>query len=496
MRVTSVFSAALAAVAVSSSVIPRSSGSLSLADDKPLLTFNYATSDADSQNWIGLWDAYYGGPENETSVSYSTTWDWAPDASGSIQLSTSKLQPGRYKAFFLAKGGYKWLADPIEVIYPGSGPLEFLIDDFTTKNARVGDAFSAVISGLLGNPPDFKTKFTKVSGDDWVQVSSAGTLTGTPKTAGTSKLVVEATSTKGSKARLNVSIPIRSSSTDLVASLNVLSFNIWQGGHNVNDYHRKQVSFLAGANADIVGMQESFFNDSFRLGDALGWYNWQSSDVSILSRYPIVEVVGTAAAGGGVRIALDGDKSQVIMWNVHLGYTPYGPYDFCFSNMTNDQVMQRETDSGRTPQIIEVVGKMKTAIANYNDIPVLLTGDFNAPSHLDWTKATASQHCGVGEFAWPSSIHPTEAGLVDSFREIHEDPSADPGITWSPIYLENDGRPEPMDRVDFVYHKGLVTVDSNTVVVGHPMPEPNQKDNEWPTDHAAMKTTFKVPSSR
>lgn len=87
------------------------------------------------------------------------------------------------------------------------------------------------------------------------------------------------------------------------------------------------------------------------------------------------------------------------------------------------------------------------------------------------------------------------AGLRDSYREAHPDPVREPGHTWSPIHIrhENDvTRPEPQDRIDYVLHngRGLEVVDSRTVVTGVPRAWPDVADNDWPSDHAAVLTTF------
>ncbi|PHH87331.1 hypothetical protein CDD83_9006 [Cordyceps sp. RAO-2017] len=469
--------------------------SLSLAGGKPLFTFDYSTSEADPKNWIGVYYSFFGGPDNDTFISPSLAWAYAPEGKGSVQVSTSNLQQGTYKAYLLAKDGYQRLAGPVEAVLPGQGPMSFLVDEFTTHNARQGDKFEAKVQGLLANAPDTKTQFSKTAsegdGGDWVQVSGDGTLSGTPSARGETRVTVQAKGSNGSQATLKVKIPLRPTGSPLVEQIGVLSFNLWEGGSHVNDSHRKQVKYLAGSGVDIVGFQESGGGHAARLGNALGWASWQGRDVGIISRYPVAEVLTGTDVAGGVRIALDGEASQVIAWNAHLGFTPYGPYDFCFDHMSVDQVLEREAQSGRTPQMVEIMKLMQPHIANADRVPVLLTGDMNAPSHLDWTDATRQQHCGVGNVRWPSSDEPIKAGLNDSYRQIHPDPAADPGNTWSPIFLDNEGRPEPMDRIDFVYHKGLQVVDSKQEVVGQPKAEPNQQDNEWPSDHAAVRSTFK-----
>ncbi|KAK4071354.1 uncharacterized protein Triagg1_6015 [Trichoderma aggressivum f. europaeum] len=514
MRLPSLFQAAAAAAAAVSLlfaspssaaaiVAPRAAlpGTLALDAGQSLFTFKYSTPNPDPANWIGVYQTYYGGPENQEFVAGSLTWAYAPNSNGEVQVDISSLSAGYYKAFFLAKDGYRWLATPIDVIVPGTGPIEFINDRIITQNAQQGSPFKASLGRLIANPKDGKTKFTKATtyGADWVRLASDGTLTGTPghKDKNTN-FVVLATATDGSSATIQVQIPVRSSRDALVEELKVMSFNMWFGGTNVKDYHNKQVRFLINTNVDIVGLQESWNGQATRLAQALGWYYWQSpNEVGIISRYPIVEVFPEQSAGGSIRIELGGPKSQLIMWNVHLGFDPYGPYDFCFDNKPLAEVLNREYQSGRTPQIMDIVSAMQDALAEADDIPVLMTGDFNAPSHLDWTEATKKAHCGVGFVPWPSSEFPIQSGLIDSFREVHPDPNAEPGNTWSPIYLNNSGRPEPLDRIDFVYHKGqsLKVLQSETLVAGEPTPEPNQSNNEWTSDHAAVMTTFKLGKS-
>ncbi|KAK2612505.1 hypothetical protein QQS21_001443 [Conoideocrella luteorostrata] len=458
------------------------------------LNIKYTTPQPNDRNWIGLYFVDGGGPVNQVQDQPSLVWDWVRESTGEVTLPTTTLSPGKYKAFFLADGGYTWLSEPIIVTVRSSATFDFLVKEVTTKNARQGDAFEAVLSNLV-TQPDESTKFAIVGSGGWATVSSAGVLSGTPPSgAGNTDLRLEARNKNGVVASLAVHIPVRPRSSPLVEDLRVMSFNLWFGGTKVNNYHEKQVRFLTNQNVDVVGFQESSGGHGTRLARALGWYSWQGSDVSIVSRYPIAQVFTPTSVAGAVKIELDGPKTEIILWNCHLGYDPYGPYDFCFSRMSLGQVLKREAESGRTPQIQEITTKMKDHLSNADNIPVFLLGDFNAPSHLDWTEATKSQHCNVGDVPWPSSKYPTDAGLIDSFRLTHPNPVANPGNTWSPIYLDNDGRREPLDRIDFVYHKGrkLTVKNSEAVLVGNPTPEPNHSNNEWPSDHKAVLTTYKL----
>jgi exonuclease III len=138
---------------------------------------------------------------------------------------------------------------------------------------------------------------------------------------------------------------------------------------------------------------------------------------------------------------------------------------------------------------------MAPHLANSDNVPVLLTGDMNAPSHLDYVEGLREKNCGIADFGWPTSVMPQQAGLIDSYRVVYPDPVAVQGTTWSPIYPLSEGEtgePEPQDRIDFIYAtKQLEVVNSETKVVGKPKSPPDEADNEWTSDHAAMLTRYK-----
>lgn len=368
----------------------------------------------------------------------------------------------------------------------------FLVDSITTQNGRVGDVFQAKIAGLLLNNSPVEYSISSSKGGDWVKISPEGILSGTPgRKAKETRVTVKATAADKTTSQLKVTIPVVASGNPLVKKFNALSYNMWYGGTKMNNFHTKQITFLASANLDIVVLQEASRDDATRLGQALGWYHFQgdSSAVGVISRYPIVEEYAQHGHGVAVRVALDGEENQINVWGVHLNSSPYGPYDFCFENMTIPQVLQREEDSKRGPQVRESLSLMKDHLENTDDVPVILLGDFNSPSHLDWTDK--NQHCGVGAVPWPASTVPTDAGMIDSYREANPNPRRDPGITWSPIYLENNDRPEPMDRIDYIYHKGdLKVTHAETLAPGNPTPMPNHQDNYWTSDHSAVLARF------
>lgn len=454
-------------------------------NDRPL-TFDYKTQIPDDTNWIALYPQGTTDPDNASYLA----WAYAKGTSGTVTVPAEALMPGDYNAFFLGKNRYKPIADKVTVSFKGdTGPVKFMVHNITTKNARQGDAFEVKLAGLI-NPrtevPTFAIT-SKSAGAKWLTVSADGVLSGTPSCAsGSVAVTVSATLKDGTTDSISVTVPIIVKGQALVSKFRFLSMNLWVGGSQVNDYHRKQIRVLTDLNVDVVAFSETAQTAGQRLAKALGWYVHYSGDTAVVSRYPLTALNGT---GFSTVASVAFDKgSEIIIHSVHLGYDPYGPYDFCQSNMTQEQVFKREEESGRTPQIKDIITNMKPHLDNKAKVPVFLAGDFNAPSHLDWTDATKNTHCGVGYTPWPTSKIPTDAGLIDSFRQLYPDALKYPANTWSPIHPAPE---EPQDRLDFIYYAGGVKpVASEPIVFGKPNVAPNTADNEWPTDHAAFITDF------
>jgi endonuclease/exonuclease/phosphatase family metal-dependent hydrolase len=383
------------------------------------------------------------------------------------------------------------------------GDILFPLEQVTLKNARITERYEARIAGFVIGQGNETASFDKVSGADWVDVSQDGIISGTPEEAseGVAEVTIQAKSASQSTATLRIAIPVRKADEVLLDQLTVMSYNLWKGGSNVNNYHEKQLSFILQSGADVIGLQESIDGGhAERLADALGYGVWATKQsASILSRYPIVERYNQTAAGLGVRVNLNGDsndKKEVNFWNAHPTAYPYGPYAFCRDGSSKQDVFDIEAESGRTGQMAEIIETMEPQLANSDNVPVLLTGDMNAPSHLDYVEGLREKNCGIADFGWPTSVLPQQAGLIDSYRVVFPDPMAVQGKTWSPIYPLSEGEtgaPEPQDRIDFIYAtKQLEVVHSETKVVGTPKPPPNEEDNEWTSDHAAMLTRYQL----
>lgn len=284
----------------------------------------------------------------------------------------------------------------------------------------------------------------------------------------------------------------------------VLTFNSWHDWTKVDDGFEKARAAIAAADADLVGLQESSPDTAQRMADALGWHRVPAGtgSVQILTPHTILETFTSEGLTSDRFIAARVRVSEeppvdVVFCDAHLDYEHYGPYAAQIPGVTAESVLAENAQSERVAQITAVLETMAPWIRNADAVPVILVGDFNAPSHLDWTAATAPARSGVGPVRWPESALVEEAGLRDSFRVAHPNPVTEPGNTWSTIHKES----EPQDRIDFIHFAGsrLRVVDSQlhatpaeTTIGNWGTDDAPVRGNSWPSDHFGVLTTFSL----
>jgi endonuclease/exonuclease/phosphatase family metal-dependent hydrolase len=263
-----------------------------------------------------------------------------------------------------------------------------------------------------------------------------------------------------------------------VTELKILSFNIWvNGGRSLSNC----IEVIRAAGADIVGLQECNAPTAQTVASNLGFYAATDRDVSIVSRFRIVEEI-PASGGRGVTIEL-APGQRVHFFNCHLTAYPYGPYDL-HDGKAQSFVLNQE-HSTRMPALKQLLSAMAPHLAAAE--PCFLTGDFNAPSHFDYTA-----------FPWPTSIACTNAGLSDSYVVAHPNNRRFPGpfafdergITWTP--LTNEEPKGVFDRIDFVYF----SEGDGVVVKSAAELDGRNSVNPWPSDHRAVLSTFVLSPRR
>ena len=278
--------------------------------------------------------------------------------------------------------------------------------------------------------------------------------------------------------------------------LRVMTLNIFYGGDELdlrtNDWCAKregcQAAFakvleaIRASGADVVGLEEAE-HSTRRIARALGWH--ASERTQVISRYRLIDPPG--ADGIYVYVEL-GPGEVVAIANAHLPSTPYGPYRV--RNGATPEELDELERSVRLPAIQEQLAVLPGLVSA--GIPVFLVGDFNSPSHLDWTPAAAAVRPEVPfAFDWPVSRALADAGFRDSYREVYPDPVARPGFTWTPGGPESVPR-EVHDRIDGVLAAGRARAEASDLVGERGGPDVDIAVDPYPTDHRGVASTFVV----
>jgi endonuclease/exonuclease/phosphatase family metal-dependent hydrolase len=273
--------------------------------------------------------------------------------------------------------------------------------------------------------------------------------------------------------RAAASYPVHTPGTPL----HVLAWNIWNGGREDGSDTgvERVIECIRTSGADLIAMQETYGSGP-RIADALGYHLYlRSSNLSVISRYPALEHHDHFKPFnfGGVTLEL-GPAQQLKLFSLWIHYLP----DFCSDvqreGMTATQLITAEGET-RTAEIREILRQLQPHLAA--GIPLIVAGDFNSPSHLDWIQAANPLHCNL-TVEWPVSRNMAEAGFLDAYRQIHADPIAHPGHTWTPRNPNSW-----QDRIDYVYYLGKgLRCQSAEVHNQHPI--------QWPSDHAAVLASF------
>ena len=286
---------------------------------------------------------------------------------------------------------------------------------------------------------------------------------------------------------------------DEAVSLRVMSFNVWYGGEQVS--LAKVGEAIRAADADIVGLQEADGNLA-AIADAAGM-PYVDPRRRLLSRWPIFDSgEGERTEPGASPYSVTGlDRDAIHAWvmvrpgkvvavaNVHLSNEPSGT-GLARRGRPLAEVLAAEAAS----RVAEATPLAALGRLAADGTPVFLTGDFNTPSHHDWTEAVRRVRPEIPyAVAWPATRLLEDAGLRDSYRKAHPDPVRRPGFTWTPgtphpIQPRSEGR----DRIDYILSAGR-TETLSSMIVGEPGgPDVDVAVSPWPSDHRAVVSTFKV----
>lgn len=274
--------------------------------------------------------------------------------------------------------------------------------------------------------------------------------------------------------------------------LKVMTYNVLNGGTRRGQPLSQTAKVIQASGADIVGLQE--IGPSVKeLAALLGWKYLRHGSGAIMTRFEIVESYDARTkprmGSGGARIRLDSGQ-EVYVFNAHLNPYPYQPYQLlgmgkgAIKTEAEAIAAANKTRGSQIEELLEKIGKLPN-----KNLPIFVTGDFNEPSHLDWTAAAAKSGRHPVKVAYPCSSALAKKGFLDAWRAFRPDEMKHPGYTWTPV-SKPDNPKDHHDRIDFVYFRGKHIEVKNVSIVGENKKNADIVVSPYPSDHRAMVATF------
>ena len=242
------------------------------------------------------------------------------------------------------------------------------------------------------------------------------------------------------------------------SDVTVLSYNIYWGGTSTDAPLEQTAEAIRSSGASIVGIQEKeawddrgepfYRNNAQALAELLDWdfanqrviIDGTWNDVAILSEHPIKALTEKELCA-----LIDVAAQEIVFCNIHLYSAPYQPYQL--SNIDYRDAPFLTTEEGAIAYANQVRGNgidvlLEELSSLDGDPPIIVVGDFNEPSHLDWTEAAAEAGLHPIKVAYPQSMKMAESDFIDVYRAAHPDEVSDPGFTWTPTTQGKfEGRP-------------------------------------------------------
>ena len=260
----------------------------------------------------------------------------------------------------------------------------------------------------------------------------------------------------------------------------VMAWNIWHGGREDGEIAgpKRVAEVIQRSEADIVCMQETYGSGEM-IAEELGFhFQPRGTNCSILSRFPISEDISVFEpfkSVGGL-IDLPGGK-RVAVYSIWLPYDKEIWAEGTREGLDANAVQSACEASAADAKVLLAAIQSRLDSPKYAGVPIVIAGDFNSMSHLDYTETTRDQYAFA--IQWPTSLEMIGAGFRDPYRELHPivDRAAD--RTWTPRFPG-----QQQDRIDYTYYRGEPLVATASDVI-------DTHAEGFPSDHAALHTKFR-----
>lgn len=320
---------------------------------------------------------------------------------------------------------------------------------------------------------------------------------------------------------------------DGTSEFTVLQWNVWQEGAVVPGGYDAIVDEIVRIKPDFVTFSEirNYHGTRFcdRIAESLRekgetYWSFYSYDSGLLSRHPITDSMTVFPENGDhgsiYRMVSSVHGRKVAVYTAHLDYRNCAYYNVRgYDGSTWKEIPLPETvgevlsvnDSSQRDDAMRIF--LEQARKDIDDgLFVILGGDLNEPSHLDWVRETKDRYDHNGMIVpWTVTLLLDNAGFVDAYRTLYPDPVTHPGFThpadnhlvdieklvWAP---EKDER----ERIDYVFYYPDSSIEPRDAVIFGPegsivasVRVDNESDDTfllpsgvWPTDHKGLLVTF------
>ncbi|MGE0213283.1 MAG: endonuclease/exonuclease/phosphatase family protein, partial [Parvibaculaceae bacterium] len=192
-------------------------------------------------------------------------------------------------------------------------------------------------------------------------------------------------------------------------------------------------------------------------------------------------------------VPIDVNGRTVYAFNVHLDDSPYQPYQLLGIEYGAAPFIKTEAEAVRFAE--ETRGPALKLL--FDDLQAaegadaaFIFGDFNEPSHRDWTERAVKAGSQPVAVRFPTTLAIEGKGFIDVFRVAFPDETARPAFTWTPTSDPKDPE-DHHDRIDFVFARAKNLKVERAAIVGEKAPEADIVVTPWPSDHRAVMSTVK-----
>lgn len=273
----------------------------------------------------------------------------------------------------------------------------------------------------------------------------------------------------------------------MINNIKIMTFNISAETLCLNNNSKNIIEIIKSINPDILGIQETKCHDEINniytdiklydlISQELSYFYQvnQKTHTVIFSKFPIVEC---SEIYKGIVIKV---KNYFIsIFNIHLTDEPYQPFQILnipygnYPFINTEQEAIEQANLARKEEILKIFNEIEEINKKYNLTITVVLGDFNEPSHRDWTNEAVEAGIHPLKVEFPSVKHFEDNGFIDTYRHLYPNNVIFPASTWPTN--SNDKN----DRIDYILVKSNTFEVSEAKIIG-------ENDFKlWPSDHRA-----------